>query len=370
MSLAPHRNDIRLTLDPGGLYGLPVEGAVEAGNKFFDDLNKKGVYMIKPTAADADRFGKYALDWWEGKGEWQGQGRSEDFKSTKLWMVYMVLAGSKYGAMVPRKNLGHVLLGSLCVTGREYTTIEWTAAETNGAALVSCTSVPAESGCCEMDRFPTLRTNLAACIQEEFITNPQNRKVGETFSRSATNFVVMRISKELGLRGAGVEPILRLFSPCRCPHTASSWDVLAQDWQKTSDVTYACSGSNEGRIIWRPSKIEFEYDDVSGNTGLNAEKKRSLTCLMPCCFTRLCQRFEIECYKSDNNGCVSQATQTAQESQPKGGCFVELLRRFKDQCQFDSWGLWSVLLLIIALLCQITTIGRLEVRADGLQQTA
>jgi len=360
MSLASHNDGVKLTIGSGGFCSLPVEGAMEAGNRFFDDLKEKGIHMIKPTMADADRVGKYAVDWWEGKGEWKGQGRGKDFKSTKLWMSYMVFAGSRYARMIPRKNLGQILLGSLCVTGQEYSTIEWTAAEPDGAATVSCRS---ESLCSEMDRFPILRANLTACIQEELITNPKNRKLRETYGKSATNYVMMNMSKELGVRGANAQLILRLFSSCRCPHTTSMGDVQAQDWQKKLDMTYSCSGDHEGRIIWRPSEIESEYGEPPGETRLVAENKRSFTCPIPCCGLRLSKGQQREPCVPPLYDCLRSVHASVPDQAADACGVVHATETAKiERCtSANSWRLWTVMLLNMVVLVLGATISKLHV---------
>jgi len=357
MTLSLDQGATKLTVEPGSLLGLPVDSAVEAGNRFFDDL---AMHVAEPGAAHADTIGKYVLSWWEGCNEWQSQGRGVDFKNSKLWMIYMVLAGSKYGSAVPRKNLGQVLLGSLCVTPQEYTSFEWTTAEPDGAAVVCCTVVAAEGMCSEIDRHSILRNQIATSTQEAFITNPQNRKIGETMSKSATHFVSMRVSKELGLRRAAVQPILKLFSPCHCAHTAGKWDVLAQDWQRNLDVTYSCTGASEGRIIWRPSTMMSAADESLGSNAPQPKSNRLSSCLVPCCGTCLptkhqCPRRSSTATRDHSGALPCRPSESTQQGRCKIENVGEYIEPFQLQRQFFSFKLWPLLILMVAVLLVIIT---------------
>mmetsp|Transcript_15640 Transcript_15640/g.40283 ORF Transcript_15640/g.40283 Transcript_15640/m.40283 type:complete len:761 (-) Transcript_15640:121-2403(-) len=245
----------RVDIDEGSLFSVAADGTIEAGNRFFAELAERGEGIGQPTLSDADRVADRALDWWEGTGVWEGGGRGSDFGETKVAMVYDSAAKSKYGSMVPRSGLGHLLLGSLCATPKEYRVFEWYVDKRTNKTVVHCDCFDSVSVSGEKDKFPTWRNALAKTIEESTISQPVNRKMAEKFAASATHFVSMRYAKGLGLRLAASEVVLRLFSPCRCPSTARQWDMLAQEWQKTKDITYSCAGESEGRIVWRKGSV-------------------------------------------------------------------------------------------------------------------
>lgn len=245
----------RLNLQPGSLLSFPVGGAVEAGNQFFTELAAMSLIVSDPNNSDANRIGELAVDWFQGRSHWEGQARGPQYEKTKFWMQFMVFAGAHFASMIPKETLGNIILGNLCVTVKEYTAFEWCISESDGDILVSCDSSDVDNVRNRELKYLDLRKALAARVEDIFAGSPSKRKLGERLSTSATNFVVMRAAKAHGLTPAKYDSIARLFSVCRCRHTANFRDPLAQHWQKTDDITYGCTGPNEGRVIWLMSKI-------------------------------------------------------------------------------------------------------------------
>merc|ERR1740123_2996048 len=100
---------VRCEAEQGTLFSFPVEGAVEAGNQFFADLDAGGGGIGEPTIADADRISLDCVDWWQGRGKWQGHGHREQYAGTKIDMIFMSLAGSRVASACPRLDLAHLL---------------------------------------------------------------------------------------------------------------------------------------------------------------------------------------------------------------------------------------------------------------------
>lgn len=281
-TIAEKDGAVRCEISQGSLLSFPVEGAVEAGNQFFGDIGASGGGIGEATVADADRIALKCLDWWFGRGDWQERS-GKRYAGTKLDMIFTSLAGSKAGSAVPKQELGLLLLGSMCVTPQEFAAFEFTVAPDQQVLLTCETAYVQEAGLAPCsDNFAPWRNVLAQRIKEGTISWPIRRRTAEQFALSATNFVVMCSSKSLGLRPAQSESVIRLFSVCRCPATASRWDPTAQSWQKTKDTTYSCAGSKEGRIVWRTSTLGLDIAAPDANSV--GRDRMSFCAALTCCY--------------------------------------------------------------------------------------
>jgi len=280
---------VRLELEPGSLSHAPVEGAVEASNRFFKDFTDKGGRLSGPPGQDRpyDHIAAAAMDWWEGRGQWEGHCHGDEYAMTKFWMIFMVLYGSRYSSAVTRLQFGTFLIGCLCGFPKEYTAFEWLIADDDNDVLMFCESHDIDEKGPLRSNFPNWREELGRQLAEATLLRPVDRKVAEKFCASSTNYFIMHSAKALGCRVARSDAICRLFSACKNPGTASQWDALAQHWQKTTDITYAASGNKEGRILWRPvESVTRSVAQQDSHRRLDFTLGSSLRSLASCCMFR------------------------------------------------------------------------------------
>jgi len=301
---------VRIEVTPGSMFSFPVDGAVQAGNIFFDDFFADGGTTIEdPSHEDTDRVASACIDWWQGKGLWKGKkARQEQFAGSKLDMVYMSLAGIRGASAVPRKDIASLLLGSMCVTPREYSSFEFTIAD-NRKLVISCDyHLATESNAFGVkDNYTPWRNALASKLQSGAVERPLLRAAGEKFAKSAINFITMCAAKGLNVRPANSDMVIRLFSVCKCPSAASRWDPMAQDWQQ-KDVTYGCSGDKEGRIVWRPSSLTM---DIPIQHSDKTDRPSGLLCgtLGACCYKPRHRDAEEDITPSSTTSSRSRATE-------------------------------------------------------------
>merc|ERR1719512_9537 len=84
-----------------------------------------------------------ALDWWQGRGRWQGHAAGDQYAGTKMDMIFMGLAGSRAASAIPRSDLAKLLLGSMCVTPTELAAFEFTVGD-DGDILMTCDRDPVQ----------------------------------------------------------------------------------------------------------------------------------------------------------------------------------------------------------------------------------
>jgi pimeloyl-ACP methyl ester carboxylesterase len=127
------------------------------------------------------------------------------------------------------------------MVGAEYPELTLGVASLNGAGRFSPSPEEAE----------TFEWNRQWALRE--MKNPLNRHGGDRFVVSATNFGKMRYDKLLGLTGANVAMIVKLFS------AVDWWGPGEDGWQKW-DNTWLCTDKKDafgriiveqGRILWR-----------------------------------------------------------------------------------------------------------------------
>ncbi|KAL3893317.1 MAG: hypothetical protein SGPRY_014316 [Prymnesium sp.] len=222
-----------------GILLAPIEGA--------SDLYKRLLpvwHGCESTQSKAEK----AWEWWCS--------HKQQVEDTKLWRLIESLAGLRTASLIPSQGFIDIIMGCICVTRSQATTLRYSFFGASSTPQVKCTTAHdpsiSDPSSKHYDPDAEWKSMTARDIATRNVTDSVNRELAEKFAKSGINFSLLFSDLEKkGVKGANPEVIAKLFQQSLAVGGATHLDRMigAMKWQR-DDLTFKATGDH-GRVLWR-----------------------------------------------------------------------------------------------------------------------